>query len=433
MKVDYLIIGAGIIGAALAAEIARRKPAARILVAEKEKDAAWHQTGRNSGVVHSGVYYTPGSLKTRCCRAGMEATKAFCATRGIGYEERGKLLVATNAQEAANLAKLQERAAQNDVKAERLELAELKRLEPAITGLAALHIPATAITDYAGITRALLADVETAGGTVRFGLPITQNITTQLAYNISQEKYEFDDSCLTAGVYDFTKCNISAPIRNAITDNPNWVKSSVSGNVVYNTIDDVKNPHYGIYANAGIEVAGLGGDAKFVKYTARASVYQTLWEEADIVGVLSGGAGYMQSYGSNGLRLFDLFQSNDRMIRGFDYNGIGPAASNGAGGYDHLGGTTYFNASAEAQFPLPLVPESLGLRGAVFADAATLYGNPISGVDPSTVGSQLRASVGVGLMWASPFGPLRIDYAKPIKKQPTDDVQEFNFGISTRF
>ncbi len=276
-------------------------------------------------------------------------------------------------------------------------------------------------------------DSVVTGGTVRFGLPITQNITTQLAYNISQEKYEFDDSCLTAGVYDFTKCNISAPIRNAITDNPNWVKSSVSGNVVYNTIDDVKNPHYGIYANAGIEVAGLGGDAKFVKYTARASVYQTLWEEADIVGVLSGGAGYMQSYGSNGLRLFDLFQSNDRMIRGFDYNGIGPAASNGAGGYDHLGGTTYFNASAEAQFPLPLVPESLGLRGAVFADAATLYGNPISGVDPSTVGSQLRASVGVGLMWASPFGPLRIDYAKPIKKQPTDDVQEFNFGISTRF
>ncbi|MGB3277063.1 MAG: L-2-hydroxyglutarate oxidase [Castellaniella sp.] len=184
MKVDYLIIGAGIIGAALAAEIARRKPAARILVAEKEKDAAWHQTGRNSGVVHSGVYYTPGSLKTRFCRAGMEATKAFCATRGIGYEERGKLLVATNAQEAANLAKLQERAAQNDVKAERLELAELKRLEPAITGLAALHIPATAITDYAGITRALLADVETAGGTVRFNAPVLTARKAGEAYEV---------------------------------------------------------------------------------------------------------------------------------------------------------------------------------------------------------------------------------------------------------
>ncbi|WP_315928063.1 outer membrane protein assembly factor BamA [Mesorhizobium sp. SP-1A] len=275
-------------------------------------------------------------------------------------------------------------------------------------------------------------DSVVTGGTVRFGLPITQNVTTQLAYNLSQEKYEFDDSCLDVnGNYDPAKCSISAPVRNAITANPDWIKSSVSGNVIYNTIDDVKNPHYGIYANAGVEVAGLGGDAKWVKYTARASVYNTLWEEGDVVGVLSGGAGYMQSYGSNGLRLFDMFQSNDRMIRGFDYNGIGPAAPAGNGQFDHLGGTTYFNASAEAQFPLPLVPESIGLRGAVFADAATLYGNSIP--DAVNTGMNWRASVGVGLMWASPFGPLRIDYAKPVKKEATDDVQEFNFGISTRF
>ena len=172
MKHDYLIIGAGIVGAALAAEIARRKPAARILVAEKEAGAALHQTGRNSGVVHSGVYYTPGSLKTRFCRAGMDTTKAFCTARGIGYEERGKLLVATNAQEESNLGKLEERAALNGVHTERLEIADLQRLEPAITGRAALRIPATAITDFAGITRALLGDVEDAGGTVRFNAPV---------------------------------------------------------------------------------------------------------------------------------------------------------------------------------------------------------------------------------------------------------------------
>lgn len=122
------------------------------------------------------------------------------------------------------------------------------------------------------------------------------------------------------------------------------------------------------------------------------------------------------------------------MIRGFAYGGIGPVASGTSG--DHLGGTTYFNASAEAQFPLPVVPESFGLRGAVFADAATLYGNKITNqalVDPSSTGLQVRASVGVGLMWASPFGPIRIDYAIPVKKEASDDVQEFNFGISTRF
>jgi outer membrane protein insertion porin family len=131
------------------------------------------------------------------------------------------------------------------------------------------------------------------------------------------------------------------------------------------------------------------------------------------------------------LRVFDHFQGTDRMIRGFEYNGFGPVALGTSG--DHLGGTTYFNASAEAQFPLPVVPESLGLRGAVFADAATLYGNDIAGVDPDSTGMDWRASVGVGLLWASPFGPLRIDYAVPVKKRDSDDVQEFNFGMSTRF
>lgn len=282
-------------------------------------------------------------------------------------------------------------------------------------------------------------DVETTGGTVRFGLPITNNITTQVAYNISEEEYSYDKRCDTDGdgVPD-VGCNVSQAIVDAITDPATgeprgpWVKSSVSGNIIYNTIDDMKNPHYGIYANVGAEFAGLGGDAEFYKFTARGSIYQTLSEEMDIVGLVSGGAGYIQGYGDNGLRVFDHFQNNDRMIRGFDYNGIGPAAWNGSG-YDHLGGTTYFNASAEAQFPLPIVPESLGLRGAVFADAATLYGNEVAGVDPTTTGLKWRASAGVSLIWASPFGPLRIDYAVPLAKEKTDDVQEFNFGISTRF
>jgi outer membrane protein insertion porin family len=258
---------------------------------------------------------------------------------------------------------------------------------------------------------------------VRFGLPITENISTQLAYNLSQEKYSYDEDCTV-----IPGCGLSAAIVQGIEQSP-WVKSSVSANLVYNTIDDMKNPHYGIYANLGTEVAGLGGDAEFVKFTARTSIYQTLSEEMDIVGLVSAGAGHIQGFGDNGLRIFDHFRSNDRMIRGFDYNGIGPVDTLTG---DHLGGTTYFNASAEAQFPMPLVPESFGLRGAVFADAATLYGNKNAAATAST-DMEWRASVGVGLMWASPFGPLRIDYAVPVVKEATDDVQEFNFGISTRF
>ena len=167
-------------------------------------------------------------------------------------------------------------------------------------------------------------------------------------------------------------------MSNAIVDaveNSPWIKSSVSGALVYNTIDDMKSPHEGIFANVTTEVAGLGGDAQFVKLTARGSYYHTLSEELDVVGILSGGGGHVASYGGDGLRVFDQFQSNDRMIRGFEYGGIGPYDADGDN--DHLGGTTYFNASAEAQFPLPVIPESFGLRAAVFADAATLYGNDI--------------------------------------------------------
>lgn len=278
-------------------------------------------------------------------------------------------------------------------------------------------------------------DSETLGATVRFGLPITDNISTQLAYNIAQEKYEFSDSCdgSTDPNSPDLDCDVSQAIIDGVEQSP-WIKSSVSLGLVYNTIDDMKNPHEGIYATTTVEVAGLGGDAKFVKVTGRGSVYQTLSEQLDLVGLISGGAGHVEGYGGDGLRVFDHFQSSDRMIRGFAYGGIGPVASDNND--DHLGGVTYFNASAEAQFPLPVIPESFGLRGAVFADAATLYGNKIkdqSLVDQSSADMNLRASVGVGLMWASPFGPIRIDYAIPVKKESTDDVQEFNFGISTRF
>ncbi len=170
---DFIVIGAGIVGAALAREILTRRPGARLLVAEKEADAAFHQTGRNSGVVHSGVYYKPGSLKTRFCRAGLEWTKAYCTEKGIGYEERGKLLVATDTLEEQRLSGLAERAVQNDVPFEHVDAAGLRRLEPEIAGQAALRIPETAIVDYRGITRALLGDVEAAGGEVRFNAPLT--------------------------------------------------------------------------------------------------------------------------------------------------------------------------------------------------------------------------------------------------------------------
>jgi outer membrane protein insertion porin family len=273
---------------------------------------------------------------------------------------------------------------------------------------------------------------ELTGGTVRFTMPITEHFSSQLAYNLTQEEYirtlcDTDGDPLTPPV----PCGaVAIPIEQAIAEGT-WIKSSISNTFLYNTLDDIRNPREGIYANLTLEYAGLGGDANFIKATARGNYYKTLSEEFDLVGLVTLGGGHIEEIGSDGIRIFDLFKSNDRIIRGFEYNGMGPYANVGPR-VDHVGGSTYVHGSVETQFPMPLLPESLGMRGAFFADAATLFGNDL---DPSVIdqGFNIRASVGASLIWASPFGPLRVDYAIPVMKEASDKVQNFNFGVSTRF
>lgn len=293
-------------------------------------------------------------------------------------------------------------------------------------------------------------DSDLTGATVRFGLPITDSLSTQLAYNYSQENYDFDEDCDRNGdgiadsntPYDSdddgdvdadddrNTCSVSDAIQEAV-DQGTWVKSSISAGLTYNTIDDMQNPRDGIFTTFVTEYAGIGGDAEFLKLTGRGTYYRTLLEEQDVVGLLTLGGGHILDTGSDGLRVFDHFKNSDRIIRGFEFNGIGPYDEDTG---DHLGGTTYFHASAEAQFPVPGLPQSFGLRGAVFADAATLHGSDLqTTADVRGTDMALRASVGVGLIWASPFGPLRVDYAVPVAKEDEDEVQNFNFGISTRF
>ncbi|KAB2669515.1 outer membrane protein assembly factor BamA [Ochrobactrum sp. LMG 5442] len=270
-------------------------------------------------------------------------------------------------------------------------------------------------------------DVEQTGGTIRFGLPITDNFSAGIAYNLVQEKYD-----LFRTVNGEPDPTYYAPALLEAAENSPWLRSSISYSLTYNSIDDMKNPHDGLYGKFTQEFAGLGGDAKYIKTTAKANYYKTLSQEADIVGMLGVGGGYIHEFGNDGVRIFDLFKNNSDIIRGFKFNGIGPYQdAPGSGKRYWLGGTTYFNGTAEVQFPMPLVPESLGIRGALFADAATLYGNNTDGALGDD--KKLRASAGVSLMWASPFGPLRFDYAFPIAKADTDKVQNFNFGVSTKF
>jgi L-2-hydroxyglutarate oxidase len=171
---DVIVIGAGIVGLASAYALQRAAPGLAVMVLEQDAAPALHQTGHNSGVIHSGVYYAPGSLKARLCRQGLAATKAFCAEAGIPVETCGKLLVASNLPELARLEGLQARAAENAIACERIDGAELQRREPAIIGLGALFVPETGIVDYRAVCTALVSRIEQAGGALVTGARIVR-------------------------------------------------------------------------------------------------------------------------------------------------------------------------------------------------------------------------------------------------------------------
>lgn len=160
---DFAIIGAGIVGAAVAYKLSQRQPRARIRVFDKEAQCAAHQTGRNSGVIHAGVYYEPGSYKARFCRSGLEQTIEFCERFALPHEQCGKIIVATDAIELAAMETLFSRCQQNDLQPEMLSAAEIKQCEPAINSVGGFRVKQTGITDYKAITLCLLEQAQRNG------------------------------------------------------------------------------------------------------------------------------------------------------------------------------------------------------------------------------------------------------------------------------
>ncbi len=235
--------------------------------------------------------------------------------------------------------------------------------------------------------------------------------------------------------------------------------SSVGYSLNYNTLDNNKNPTDGLLIDFKQDFAGVGGDVTYLKSAIDAKYYTPL--VADIVGLIHVQGGILNKIGNNELRMLDQFQMGPNLVRGFAPNGIGPRDINPYGTMDALGGTKYWGASAELQMPFWFLPKEVGLKGAVYADAGGLYDYQgptswaatgevnvpgcIASDDNSAVrlepvwdwsidnGNVVRSSVGVGLIWASPFGPLRFDYAVPLTKGPFDRVQQFKFGGGTSF
>jgi len=183
----YCVIGAGIVGLSTAHHLLTAQPDASVVVLDGEYDVAVHQTGHNSGVIHSGIYYEPGSLKATLSKAGERETKDFCTEFGIAFEECGKLIVATNSVEASRLAGLQERAAANGITCRPMDHDELGELEPNVTGLRALHLPATGIVDYRLVARKLADLIMAAGGAVRTGARVTDIVEGAAGVTVSTE------------------------------------------------------------------------------------------------------------------------------------------------------------------------------------------------------------------------------------------------------
>src|SRR5579875_387187 len=166
-EVDLLVIGAGIVGLATALEAMRRFPRMRVLVVDKEDRVAAHQTGHNSGVIHAGIYYKTGSLKARNCVAGAASMKRFCREQGIPFEECGKLVVATRAEEVPRLQQLQQRGTANGVPGLRmLQREEFREIEPHCDGLCALQVPSTGIVDYTVVAHKYAELIQQAGGEI---------------------------------------------------------------------------------------------------------------------------------------------------------------------------------------------------------------------------------------------------------------------------
>ncbi|GGL66227.1 hydroxyglutarate oxidase [Streptomyces fumigatiscleroticus] len=198
------IVGAGIVGLATGREIALRRPGTRVVVFEKEQQVSLHQTGHNSGVVHAGIYYTPGSLKADLCVRGVSLLREYCQDRALPYQEIGKLVVAVREDELGRMENLYERARNNHVPdLRRISRDEIRELEPHAGGIAALHSPRTAITDYPAIAREFAQDITGSGGEVKLGFPVTgiTNVPGGIEVASGQQRVRVDRLVLCAGLH----------------------------------------------------------------------------------------------------------------------------------------------------------------------------------------------------------------------------------------
>jgi outer membrane protein insertion porin family len=323
------------------------------------------------------------------------------------------------------------------------------------------------------------------GGTIRFGIPITDELSLSPRYSLYQTTISvpntnskpYNDCAVPTAVTPgfspffpqpeypnpFYNCMSNGEASLAIKESQGTiVTSSIGYSLNYSTIDDFRNPHNGWLATLSQDAAGLGGYSRYLRTTGDVRYFHEIPYVDDVVGILRAQGGNLTPFGGYQPRIQDNFNLGPSLVRGFAPGGIGPRDSNlyttwNARMGNSLGGTDYVGASAELQFPLWGLPKDLGLRGAVFADAGSLWNyqgrtnysppgfpcvlayTPEAGygqgtcVSPASNGFRIRSSVGASVLWNSPMGPIRFDYAVVTSKAQSDITQNFRFSGGTNF
>ena len=282
---------------------------------------------------------------------------------------------------------------------------------------------------------------EVYGGALRFGAPLTENLGSELRYSLYNQRITLDPALTDCSPSNpppgcYANQEASLPTKQAAAAGPAWV-STVGYGITYNTLDNIRHPTQGLRADFRQDLAGVGGDVNFWKTTEDVRYYHPI--VGDVVGMLRGQSGYVTPWGGQQLRMQDSFFGGPQLVRGFAPNGFGPRDLTAGTTMDNVGGSRYWATTAEMQAPIGFLPPDFRLKWAVFADAGSVWGFRSGGTPAlssslatgtSNVASKsvVRSSVGAGLVWDSPAGPLRIDYAYPTSKASYDVTQRFRFS-----
>jgi outer membrane protein insertion porin family len=252
------------------------------------------------------------------------------------------------------------------------------------------------------------------------GLPITDELSAQLRYSIFNQSVTVDPAAVAG--------TVSLPIQQAAAAGPQWV-SLVGYTLAYDTVDNHKNPTDGVHAEFKQDIAGLGGDVNFIKTSEDVRAYHPVTDDIVLMGREQ--SGFVAPWGGQNIPLLNRFFGGPQLVRGFAPEGIGPRDLTPGSTMDNIGGTAFWGTSAELQTSIPYLPSDFALKFAVFADQGSVWGSQGPALSQNfATGSAgtIRSSFGAGLIWGSPFGPIRVDYAVPVTQASFDKTQRLSFS-----